>query len=360
VDPNGLKDKPPAQLHLIEQTNIDTHATNSGYSQEETIQRYTKNMAAWFHENPDDYEAGHHKDTPQWNSPPGAAQKIGPQNWLANNQQSQQEAAERAAAANAGQYVRTARKHTGPPVANPPAAQLPRAVKDIAAQDRAQLLANGRRDPVAPAPAAPASPALPSGQLELRLANPPAAPTTPPAAAPAPSAPAEPSPKPTAPSGVAAPAPAASAPSIAPKTATQAAGGWRAGAAGAVRNFARNPRTVVAGAATTAGGVLLRAFVPGAAEVTETVAAVGVRGAVRLAASAGGEGALVVGSAAVGAAVGYGIEKVYPGYTQHAANIGSRVEAATGSTVGGGIATVATVLPLVWAGTKAFDLLTGR
>jgi RHS repeat-associated protein len=178
IDSNGRQTKPPAQLHLIEQANIDTVATNSGYSQEKTIQQYTKNMAASWGENPSDYEAGHSRETSMWKSRPGAPQKIGPQHKLANNLQSQQEALDRAAASKAGQYVRTGRKHTGAPIPNPKPVTLPNHVTRLAKQDRAQLLANASK-PLTPSPNPPPSPATkptPPEQLSLPFDKKPNAP----------------------------------------------------------------------------------------------------------------------------------------------------------------------------------------
>jgi hypothetical protein len=69
---------------------------------------------------------------------------------------------------------------------------------------------------------------------------------------------------------------------------------------------------------------------------------------------------LVAASGAVGGGIGFVIEKEVPQYTAHAADVGSRVEKATGNAVLGGTATVGTVLPLFWAATKAYDLATRR
>ncbi|MDO9014640.1 MAG: hypothetical protein Q7U84_07685, partial [Polynucleobacter sp.] len=59
-------------------------------------------------------------------------------------------------------------------------------------------------------------------------------------------------------------------------------------------------------------------------------------------------------------AVGVGIEHAYPEYTKHAADIGGRVQKATGSNILGIGAVLGTTLPLFWAATKAYDLATGK
>lgn len=176
-----MADEPPPQLHLIEQPNIDTKATNKGYSQEKNIQQYVKNLAAAWGENPDDYEAGHSPKTPQWSTPPGGSQKIGPQHRLANNKQSIQEAKDRAQAVSQGQYARTSRAHTGSPVPNPKPVQLPKDVMSIAKADRAQLIANSKKTSlskitVEPSPS-PTSKPIPPEQLPLPFDKKPPAPT---------------------------------------------------------------------------------------------------------------------------------------------------------------------------------------
>jgi RHS repeat-associated protein len=119
-DAKGTQAAPPPQLHLIEQFDIQTRATNTTFSQEANIRTYVQNMASMFGENPADYQAGHHPSTPQWSTPPGGIQWLGPQHRLANLQQSVQEAADRAAAAaTPGAYFRTNRTHTGAPMPNP-------------------------------------------------------------------------------------------------------------------------------------------------------------------------------------------------------------------------------------------------
>ena len=111
---------PPAQLHLIEQFTIQTRATQTSFSQESNILLYGRNLALMFGENPSDYQAGHHPSTPQWSTPPGGIQWLGPQHRLANLQQSVQEAADRRAATLIpGAYFRTDRTHTGAPIPNP-------------------------------------------------------------------------------------------------------------------------------------------------------------------------------------------------------------------------------------------------
>jgi RHS repeat-associated protein len=207
IDPNGKAEAPPIQCHLIEQFNIDTKATNSGYSQQKNIVAYTKNLAAAFGENPEDYHAGHHPDTPQWSTPTGGAQRIGTQHWRANLKQSAQEGRDRAVAKQAGRFVRTNYKQTGPPVANPKPVTLPAEVRNIAKQNRGQLVATGRRPPTASPPGSPA-PVAPSSQLELRFAQTPGpqgeAQVAIPSTEPKPAAPAAPPPstptKPVAPS----------------------------------------------------------------------------------------------------------------------------------------------------------------
>jgi len=100
-----------------------------------------------------------------------ALKKLGPQNWLANNEQSKQEAIDRAAAVKAGQYARTARKHTGVPIANPKPVILPNKITDLANKDRAQLLAQTRRPPSPPVPGAAAATKVGPEQLELPMKN---------------------------------------------------------------------------------------------------------------------------------------------------------------------------------------------
>lgn len=135
ADLNGLQaKKPPPQIMLFEQFIIDTLATNSGHSQEKPIARYVKNTAITWGEDPSLYEAGHHPETPQWSTPPGGAQKIGPQHKIANLLQSIQEAKDRAKAVSLGQYARTGRAHTGAPVPNPTPVELPLEIATQAAQ----------------------------------------------------------------------------------------------------------------------------------------------------------------------------------------------------------------------------------
>jgi RHS repeat-associated protein len=126
TDRKGAQSTPPPQLHLIEQFTIQTRATQSGYSQEANIRLYVTNMALMWGENPSDYESGHHPATPQWSTPPGGVQWLGPQHHSANRAQSIQEAADRRAATLIpGAYFRTDRKHTGAPIPNPPPTVLP-------------------------------------------------------------------------------------------------------------------------------------------------------------------------------------------------------------------------------------------
>lgn len=66
----------------------------------------------------------------------------------------------------------------------------------------------------------------------------------------------------------------------------------------------------------------------------------------------------VAGAFALGTFAGVGIEKYYPGYTKHTADVGSRIEKATGSIIAGGVSTVVTTIPLFWAATKVYDHLT--
>ena len=114
---------------------------------------------------------------------------------------------------------------------------------------------------------------------------------------------------------------------------------------------------IASGAGVAASGVSLfakgAALVTGVSSVPLTAAVGGMSAGEAIAAAPH-----VVGAFAFGAAAGVGIEKVFPEYTQHAADIGSRTEKLTGSTIGGGVATVAAVLPLVWALTKGYDLAT--
>jgi len=131
IDKDGRQEAPP-QLHLIEQFTIDTVATNAGFSLQNLIRQYVQNKATMFFENPANYQAGHHPSTPQWSTSPGDPQRIGPQHWVANNIQAMQEGADRRAAVNAGQYARTARKHTGPTIPNPKPATLPNEVRELA------------------------------------------------------------------------------------------------------------------------------------------------------------------------------------------------------------------------------------
>ncbi len=60
-------------------------------------------------------------------------------------------------------------------------------------------------------------------------------------------------------------------------------------------------------------------------------------------------------SGAVGGSVGFVIEDSYPQYSEHAANVGTHVEARTGSTLAGGFATVVTTLPLSWAASASIS-----
>jgi RHS repeat-associated protein len=123
---------PPPQLHLIEQFTIQTRATQTSFSQEANIRLYVRNMALMWGENPNDYQAGHHPSTPQWSTPPGGIQWLGPQHRLANLAQSVQEAADRrAATAIPGAYFRTGRTHTGASIPNPPATVLSPDVRRI-------------------------------------------------------------------------------------------------------------------------------------------------------------------------------------------------------------------------------------
>jgi RHS repeat-associated protein len=132
IDKNGNADEPPAQLHLIEQPFIKTRATQSGYSGENIIPKFVKNFASAWGEDPNAYQAGHSSATPQWSSPPGADQFIGPQNKLANNLQSLQESIDRSIAKLNGEYHRTNRMHQGAPIPNGKPIKLPKAVLDIA------------------------------------------------------------------------------------------------------------------------------------------------------------------------------------------------------------------------------------
>ena len=125
----------------------------------------------------------------------------------------------------------------------------------------------------------------------------------------------------------------------------------------AMQTARNNPRAVAGGVLLGVGGKLAEALIPGAAETMLSVEAVGIRGTVSLAARAGRPG-MVVLAAVGGAYAGYKIEQNYPAYTKYAADVGSRVEASSGSTALGGIATVATVLPLVWVGAHAYDYIT--
>jgi RHS repeat-associated protein len=175
IDPNGMADKPPSQLHLIEQPTIDTLATNGRYSQEAKIQAYAKNSAAAWGENPEHYEAGHAPSTPNWKTRPGQPVKIGPQHLAANNEQSLQEATDRRIAVGRGEYSKSS--YTGPRIPNAKPVKLPDSVVNLAKADRAQLVANGQ-NPGVPnnAPVPPSSPApepTPPEQLSLPFNKPP-------------------------------------------------------------------------------------------------------------------------------------------------------------------------------------------
>jgi hypothetical protein len=108
--------------------------------------------------------------------------------------------------------------------------------------------------------------------------------------------------------------------------------GVRSAISGAAQALRNNPRAALAGAASTTGGVLARSFIPGAAEVLDTVAAVGVRGTATLAAEAAAPLAVV----AAGAAAGYVVGDVVETYVTR--ETGSRT---TGVAVGTGAGVLA-------------------
>ncbi len=357
-DPDGRAGEPPPQLHLIEQAFIDTVGTLKGYSQESLIQRFVQNFARLWGEDPSQYEAGHAAATPQWSTPPGGAQKIGPQNKDANNLQSQQEARDRAAAAARGGYHRTGRAHTGPGT-NPPSAPLTPEIRQIANldPDEAGRLPSASAD--GPAGSAPAAPASPQGEEGRQLGldfNKPAAksvPAAPPAAkAPAPAVPPA--------------APAVKAPAV-PSGAGSGIARGAARGAGMLPSVAKGAGGVAVGLA----GGLARNLIPGAAEALEFAAAsraVGVANAGRLLAqsvlpramgalpraglSLAGRAGWVGVAAVAGVATGYVIERAAPGYTAHAADVGEAVRQKSGSLVLGGVVAAASVIPGAWAATR--------
>ena len=89
------------------------------------------------------------------------------------------------------------------------------------------------------------------------------------------------------------------------RSAATGVGSAVSGAAQAVRS---NPRAALAAAGSATGGALARSFIPGAAEVLDTVATVGVRGTATLAAEAAAPLAVVAAGAAAGYVVGDAVE----------------------------------------------------
>ncbi|MBN2439942.1 MAG: VCBS repeat-containing protein [Spirochaetales bacterium] len=170
IDPNGKSgEKPPIQLHLIEQFIIETKATIAGYSQEKMIQKFKKNIAILWGENPDDYEVGHHPNTPQWSTPPGQTQRVGPQHKLANREQSLQEAKDRRNAAQKGQYTRSNRKHVGAPIPNPKPTILPEPIKRLSLEDPDEVSRRTQR-PSTPSMSKPAT--MPETTIKTPLSPP--------------------------------------------------------------------------------------------------------------------------------------------------------------------------------------------
>ena len=319
VDPNGTADAPPAQMHIIEQTNINTIATRAGYSQEANIVRYVQNMAASFGLDPKEYHAGHHEHTPQWSTPTGSAQKIGPQHWLANLQQSSQEAKDRDAAVKVGQFGRTDRIDPHPGVSNPPPVKLPPEVARIAKQDTATVAANANkpRTPLTqlpassaakPAPVTPVTPAPEPQQTPLQFNKPPAPPKVD-------------VPKPDVAAAAATTEELATTGSAA--TTTETATTVSSGTTTLPSAAAKVTAVTATGAATTVAGAAARTFVPGAAEVLDTAAAVGLRGTAALAGEAALPVLLVGAAGAAGAGVGYLTIQALPPGAQNA--IGSTV-----------------------------------
>jgi RHS repeat-associated protein len=115
-----------------------------------------------------------------------------------------------------------------------------------------------------------------------------------------------------------------------------AATGVRTAVSGAAQALRNNPRAALAGAASATGGALARTFIPGATEVLNSVAAVGVRGTATFAAP------LVV--AAAGAAAGYVVGDAVETYvTRETGNRTAGVAAGTGAGVLAGAAAGAAV-----------------
>jgi hypothetical protein len=301
-------------MHIIEQTNINTIATRAGYSQESNIVRYVQNMAASFGLDPEEYQAGHHEDTPQWSTPTGSAQKIGPQHWLANLQQSSQEAKDRAAAVKLGQFARTDRIDPHPGVSNPPPVKLPPEVAKIAKQDTATVAANANkpRTPLtqlpasSPAPAAPATPVTPSPepqQMPMQFDKPAATPKVD-------------IPKPDVAAATANTEELATAGSAATTTETVSTA---SSATTTLPSAAAKVTTVATtGVATTVAGAAARAFVPGAAEIMDSTAAVGLRGTAAFVGEAALPVVLVAGAGAAGAGIGYVTIQALPPGAQNA------------------------------------------
>ena len=101
-----------------------------------------------------------------------------------------------------------------------------------------------------------------------------------------------------------------------------------------------NPGAVLKTTGAAAGGALIRSFVPAAPEILDTVAAVGARNTMTLAATQAAPLAVVAGSAAAGFVVGDVTEKVVTKQTgSRKAGVGAGVlaGAAAGAAVGGAI-----------------------
>jgi RHS repeat-associated protein len=136
-----------------------------------------------------------------------------------------------------------------------------------------------------------------------------------------------------------------------------AAGGVRSTVAGAVQVVRNNPRAALTGAASASGGALVRTFVPGAAQVLDTVAAVGVRGTATLAAEAAAPVAVAAAGGVAGGVVGHYVGHAVEDATgSHAAGVasGTLSGAATGALVG---AAIGSVIPVV--GTAAGAVIGG-
>lgn len=116
--------------------------------------------------------------------------------------------------------------------------------------------------------------------------------------------------------------------------------GVRSAAAGVVQAVRSNPRAALAGAASTTGGALARSFIPGAAEVLNSVAAVGVRHTATLAAEVAAPVVVVAAGAAAGYVVGDAVESYV---TRETGSRTAGVAAGTGAGVLAGAAAGAAV-----------------